>query len=567
MRYTIKDEKYYIDDKIVDFQPHLLPNDEVEIVNDKVILKKRFYTRIVGVLKTNDKSFVGKSPKHGIFLKEFIPADSSLPTMMARTKIKWYKTNKYVIVEPMDYDSSTKKIRCSIQINIGNVGDSLAEENYILHANKCYYKKHEPVLDTEFIDPFSDHRIDFTKKEVISIDPPECEDIDDAFHVEMLDDNALLVGVHIADVTSYIPYESKIDNNAQIRGTTVYLPTRRIDMLPSEYSTNICSLKEKVPKRVTSILITFKDNRVIDYKIQKSSIIVKHNYSYEEFDSLTHSSNIKSLITMAKNMYPKIICGDIRKIIPYNKKNFDSHYLIEFLMVLSNSFVGKFLSKYKNLYRVSNGITGFPIHKDPYNISSYMMVECTKFGSSGEHKMIGTQNYVYFTSPIRRYADIYTHRLINYALGTDIDPQKNYEDLLIHLNEKDRSSKKVQRESKKIQLLKMFNGADSLEFSESYIVSFDKETKRLKLYISELESIFTMNVLNKKIDSYGKILIDYDEKKGIIMITNTENDYSYSIKVGTKIPFKVFLFNRETSINKKFKFKIDDPKFNFILSF
>lgn len=89
-------------------------------------------------------------------------------------------------------------------------------------------------------------RKDFRHLPVTSIDPPGCTDIDDALHVVALPNGNYEVGVHIADVSHFVQEDAAIDREARARGNTVYLVNRRIDMLPSELSTDICSLKEKV---------------------------------------------------------------------------------------------------------------------------------------------------------------------------------------------------------------------------------------------------------------------------------------------------------------------------------
>jgi exosome complex exonuclease DIS3/RRP44 len=91
-------------------------------------------------------------------------------------------------------------------------------------------------------------RKDLRHIRVTSIDPPGCTDIDDALHVRELPNGNFEVGVHIADVSHFVQEDAAIDREARARGNTVYLVNRRIDMLPSELSTDICSLKEKVDR-------------------------------------------------------------------------------------------------------------------------------------------------------------------------------------------------------------------------------------------------------------------------------------------------------------------------------
>ena len=83
---------------------------------------------------------------------------------------------------------------------------------------------------------------------VLSIDPPGCKDIDDALHCIKLGNGNLQIGVHIADVTHYVEAGSPLDIEASNRSTSTYLVARRLDMLPSLLTTDLCSLKGNVDR-------------------------------------------------------------------------------------------------------------------------------------------------------------------------------------------------------------------------------------------------------------------------------------------------------------------------------
>ena len=93
-----------------------------------------------------------------------------------------------------------------------------------------------------------DGRADLRHLPVLSIDPPGCKDIDDALHCVELPNGNWEVGVHIADVTHYVEAGTAIDLEAANRSTSTYLVNKRLDMLPSLLTTDLCSLKGNVDR-------------------------------------------------------------------------------------------------------------------------------------------------------------------------------------------------------------------------------------------------------------------------------------------------------------------------------
>ncbi|GAB5353842.1 hypothetical protein AAMO2058_000068700 [Amorphochlora amoebiformis] len=91
---------------------------------------------------------------------------------------------------------------------------------------------------------------------IFSIDPLGCEDVDDALSARPLPDGGWEVGVHIADVTHFVPEGSPLDVEARERGTSVYLVDRRLDMLPSVLSADLCSLRGGTDRLAVSVLWT-----------------------------------------------------------------------------------------------------------------------------------------------------------------------------------------------------------------------------------------------------------------------------------------------------------------------
>ncbi|XP_075927494.1 exosome complex exonuclease RRP44-like [Petromyzon marinus] len=94
-----------------------------------------------------------------------------------------------------------------------------------------------------------DGREDLRALSICSVDPPGCTDIDDALHCKPLDNGNTEVGVHIADVSYFIQPGNALDEEASLRGTTVYLCEKRIDMVPELLSSNLCSLRSNVDRK------------------------------------------------------------------------------------------------------------------------------------------------------------------------------------------------------------------------------------------------------------------------------------------------------------------------------
>ena len=130
-------------------------------------------------------------------------------------------------------------------------------------------------------------RIDLRHIPVLSIDPPGCKDIDDALHCTELPNGNWQVGVHIADVTHYVEAGTAIDLEAANRSTSTYLVNKRLDMLPSLLTTDLCSLKCNVDRFAFSVLWEVTpDAKIVDVEFKKSIIHSIAALTYQQAQSL-----------------------------------------------------------------------------------------------------------------------------------------------------------------------------------------------------------------------------------------------------------------------------------------
>lgn len=108
---------------------------------------------------------------------------------------------------------------------------------------ECIKKANESPIDTS-------NRLDLRDLNVLSIDPLDCTDRDDALHIRAVGDDVYEVGVHIADVIHYVPHGSALDREASTRACKLYTELGAICMLPEVLLTQVLSLEEGVDRYV-----------------------------------------------------------------------------------------------------------------------------------------------------------------------------------------------------------------------------------------------------------------------------------------------------------------------------
>ncbi|MEL7502019.1 MAG: ribonuclease R family protein [Cyanobacteria bacterium J06554_6] len=139
-------------------------------------------------------------------------------------------------------------------------------------------------------------RLDLRDLPTLTIDGPEAQVIDDALTLEALDDGRWRLGVHVADVSYYVPGNSPIDQSAYKRGTSVYLADEIVPMLPPPLSTSLCALLPGKDRLTISVMVILDDTgEVIEYEIQPSVIQVDHSLNYQEAQAILARDNKETL--------------------------------------------------------------------------------------------------------------------------------------------------------------------------------------------------------------------------------------------------------------------------------
>jgi ribonuclease R len=182
--------------------------------------------------------------------------------------------NVVVDVEITDWPSATQNPRGRVVEILGYEDDFGVDVEIIIRKFHLPHQFPAEVLaEAEAIEPIISaaevrKRRDFRALPIVTIDGETARDFDDAVLVTRLENGNFELQVHIADVAQYVTPDSALDQEARLRGTSVYFPDRAVPMLPLELSTDICSLRPHVDRLVMSCLMEI-DNRgeIVGYEI------------------------------------------------------------------------------------------------------------------------------------------------------------------------------------------------------------------------------------------------------------------------------------------------------------
>lgn len=323
-------------------------------------------------------------------------------------------------------------------------------------------------------------RVDRTALNVFTIDPEDAKDHDDALSVEPLDGGLFRVGVHIADVSHFVELGGTLDVEALNRGTSVYLVDRVVPMLPHALSSDVCSLRPGQDRFAVSLFATLDpQGRVRDLHFERTIIRSRHKLSYQQvqtflekgegFDPDTDQA-IHTLVSIAQVLRKRREArGSLDFDLPESRvvldergapvdiqrqPRWESHRLVEDFMLLANEIVAREGKEKKLpiLFRVHEpppedrlekireflAPFGYPVPKRALKPKDLQNILAQARGKPEEglvstvvlrtmnraqysvsnlgHFGLAADWYAHFTSPIRRYPDLVTHRAVIRAL-------------------------------------------------------------------------------------------------------------------------------------------------------
>lgn len=592
--------------------------DEVLIkIIDDTVEENRKEGKIVKTINHKRNEIVGTFTKRKNF-GFVVPDDREFNTdiFISKKSFNKAKNNQKVVVKITKFPQGNKSAEGEITEIIGGINEAGVDMlSLIKEYNLPYEFPDDVILEAKKVEnkitkKELQNRLDLRSKNIFTIDGEDAKDLDDAIYVTKLENGNYELGVSIADVSHYVAENSKLDQEAIIRGTSIYMLDRVIPMLPKELSNGICSLNANEDRLCLSVISEITpDGEIVSSDIRKAVINVKERMSYADVQKILDGKNKKVLKRYEKYIEDFKLMEELAKIlkqkregagsldldIPESKvildkngfaidiekyKIYFANEIIEQFMLTANEIVAEkfYWLEAPFIYRVHeepdtekvNALNkflfnfGYKIKSNKEKVYPKAFAEVLEKVKGREEEMvvsnlilrtlkvaryesenkghfgIASKYYCHFTSPIRRYPDLFIHRIISkYIDNSYILNEKNLEKYKEQAtkysqtsSEREKIAQKVEREAIAIKKAEYMQNKIGKEYEGivSGITAFG-------MFV-ELEN--TVEGLIKFEDLGNEYFIYNDENKTLIG-ENSKKVY----KIGDKIKIKVIYANKQ----------------------
>ena len=420
-------------------------------------------------------------------------------------------------------------------------------------------------------------REDLRDQFIVTIDPDDARDFDDAINVERIPGGGWRLGVHIADVAAYVKPGAALDREAYKRGNSVYLPDRVIPMLPERLSNGVCSLNPAVNRLTHSVFIQFtKDGRTKNSHFARTVIRSARRLTYREAYAILRAApndqlseqlhlawELASLLRRKRFEqgsldldFPEVkvrLDKEGKPILLERIENDESHQLVEEFMLAANEAVARELKNrsiptiyrvhenpepdklaeyrelvlsynYKagdltnraELQRLLASLAGKP-EEQALKIGLLKSLKRARYAAQPlGHFGLAKNNYTHFTSPIRRYADLIVHR----ALGRDAA-----------LRRPAGAARRPYHEESKMDMGQMVSAAEHISITERVAAEAEIDSvkmKKLEFFQRQLDArdpqVFRATVIDVR--NYGLLLELPDVLlTGLVHVSSLTDDF------------------------------------------
>lgn len=525
-----------------------------DIVSIKIIAEKQADKKqegkVVKIIRHEKNTIVGTFQKSRNFAF-VVPDDKSFGTDIYISKANWGKArnNHKVLVKILKYSEKGKNAEGEVIEVIGGVNEAGVDMLSLIKQYELPYTFPDEVVEEAKsfgtkIDPQDlQNRRDLRQDIIFTIDGEDAKDLDDAIHVEKLENGNYKLDVHIADVSHYVKEKTELDKEAYLRGTSIYMLGRVIPMLPRELSNGICSLNAGEDRYTLSCSMEITPKaKVVSSDIYKGVIRVTERMTYTDVQKILDKSDENVLKRYEKYIGHFELMAELANIlkakrkengylnldIPESKitldengfaidvKKYETYFaneIIEQFMLIANETVAeKFywlqapfiyrnheapdLDKVKELnktlfnfgykIKISKEDVIYPNEfakilenvkgKDEEKVVSNIILRTlrvAKYEAENKgHFGIASKYYCHFTSPIRRYPDLFIHRIISKYLENDYmvndfwikKYEKRAEKRAENCSERERTATKVEREAEDIKKAEFMENKIGEEF-------------------------------------------------------------------------------------------------------
>ena len=587
----------------------------IEILEEKNKVKNA-EGRVAKILKHEKDTIVGIFQNNKTF-GFVIPDDKSFGTDIYISKNNFGKArnNHKVLVKITKYPQKGKNAEGKIIEVLGNVNEagvdmlSLIKEHslpstfpdeVVQEAKKCGNQ-----VDKKDIP----NRIDLRGQTIFTIDGADAKDLDDAVKVSKLENGNYRLDVHIADVSYYVKENSLLDQEALIRGTSIYMLGRVIPMLPRELSNGICSLNAGEDRFTLSCSMEINEKgNVVSSEVYKAIINVTERMTYEDVQKIIDASDKEvmkryepyiqdfklmeelALILKKKRMEQgylnldipesKIdldIDGRVTNISKY-ETSFANEIIEQFMLSANETIAEKFfwldapfiyrvheepdlekvqeLNKFlfnfgmkikankDNIYpkefsKILEEIKGKEEEKVVSNLVLRTLKVARYEAENKGHFGIASKYYCHFTSPIRRYPDLFIHRIISKYLEENYDVNQKW--IETYKQEAiDRAKQSSEREKIATQVEREAEDIKKAEYMESRIgEEYEGIVSSITSFGMFVELENTVEGLIR-FENLGDEYFIYDEDRKRLIGERTNTTY----KIGDKVKIRVISANK-----------------------
>ena len=531
---------------------------------------KRNKTKVIGVLDKRKDGYLFRITSFKNFYNTEI--NFNIEDFNKDTTIL-YPSRVEAVIE--QYPSSKKNLKCKIIDIFGPLGESSTEIKTIF--NLYNLPKNFPEKVIKELDEITN--IDY-KKEIarrknfrdhltFTIDPLTAKDFDDALSIKKLDNGNYIVGIHIADVSTYVKEGSELDKEAYNRNTSVYLIDRVIPMLPEVLCNDLCSLVPNKDRLTMSVSVEIdSDFEIKNVNICESIIHSDHRFTYEEAQKSLdnekglYHKELSYLLEVARFLKSKRIRNGA---INFNIENVDfsvdecdnltivpntchdSHLLVEEFMLLANRLVAEYVNDINSKDAIKKPVFIYRVNPKPekWKVNEYCRImKCFGFNIDADIDNIAhevnrvlqsvkdTDNeHVVTMLSIRMMQKAYysTEPISHFGLGFKYyshfsSPIRRYNDIIIHRLLKRYIVKDYEYDPKKYDEKCLYSGEKEKNATEAERFSIKyKQLQYLKDYTGE-----KLRAVISGLTDWG-IFVELKDIKcdGLIRFSNIKDDYLY----------------------------------------